>query len=161
LLPKHMRHLKPTRSVVLIDEIDKAPRDLPNDVLHEIEYLAFQVRETRREFKADRDARPLVILTSNSEKNLPDAFLRRCIFYHIEFPDQERLKGIVHRRFGEAAFPPTQLEQALAHFLALRKEGLKKNPATAELLAWLAWLKVAERLPLDFGKLTDAEAEAL
>lgn len=158
LLPNDLCNLRPTRAVVLIDEIDKAPRDLPNDVLHEIENLSFQVRETRREFKAASDRRPLVMLTSNSEKNLPDAFLRRCIFYHIQFPDAERLKQIVHRRFGEAAFAPEQLKQALTHFLALREKGLKKNPATAELLSWL---DIVERLQLRFENLNEKETEAL
>jgi MoxR-like ATPase len=158
LLSKDLRAMRPTRAVVLIDEIDKAPRDLPNDVLHEIENLSFQVRETRREFKASRDLRPLVILTSNSEKNLPDAFLRRCIFYHIQFPDAGRLKQIVHKRFGAAAFAPERLDQALTHFQAVRDKGLKKNPATAELLAWL---DIVERLQLRFENLNPEEKEAL
>jgi MoxR-like ATPase len=71
--------------VVLIDEIDKAPRDLPNDLLNEIEGMEFTVRETGQRFAATDGYRPIVILTSNSEKNLPDAFLRRCVFYHIDF----------------------------------------------------------------------------
>lgn len=158
LLPKELRENNPSRSVVLIDEVDKAPRDLPNDILHEIENLSFQVRETGREFKASRADRPLVILTSNSEKNLPDAFLRRCIFYHIEFPDRTRLRDIVERRFGKDKFDPTMLKQALGHFQAIRHKGLKKNPATAELLAWL---NIIQRLELRFEKLSKAEKEAL
>ena len=158
LLPKELRENKPTRSVVLIDEVDKAPRDLPNDILHEIENLSFQVRETSREFKASRADRPLVILTSNSEKNLPDAFLRRCIFYHIEFPNQKRLREIIEGRFGKNTFEPTLLKQALGHFMAIRGKGLKKNPATAELLAWL---NIIQRLELHFENLTLAEQEAL
>src|SRR5262249_41495666 len=78
LLPPHLRGKGPTRSVVLIDEIDKAPRDLPNDVLNEIETLSFTVRETGRSVTASSGYRPVVVITSNSEKNLPDAFLRRC-----------------------------------------------------------------------------------
>lgn len=158
LLPEHLRRLRPTRSVVLIDEVDKAPRDLPNDVLHEIEHLSFQVRETRREFKAATDQRPLVILTSNSEKNLPDAFLRRCIFYHIAFPDEARLKDIVHQRFGADAFAPTKLDEAIKHFVAVREKGLRKSPATSELLAWL---DIVDRLQLRFDRLSKEEAEAL
>jgi MoxR-like ATPase len=157
-LPKRLLHNKPTRSVVLVDEVDKAPRDLPNDVLHEIENLSFQVRETRREFKAERKDRPLVILTSNSEKNLPDAFLRRCVFYHIEFPDAGRLKEIVHRRFGQDAFEDGRLDEAIAHFLKIRDEKLKKAPATAEMLAWL---RIVKQLHLRFDKLDEKEREAL
>lgn len=151
-LPKEPLHKKATRSVVLIDEVDKAPRDLTNDILHEIENLSFQVRETGREFKARREDRPLVILTSNSEKNLPDAFLRRCVFYHIEFPDPKRLEDIVNNRFGEASFDPEQLNQAIAHFLEIRNEKLKKPPATAEMLAWLRILK---QLNLRLDNLTE------
>lgn len=159
LLPKEWRDKEPTRSVVLIDEVDKAPRDLPNDILHEIENLSFQVRETGREFKAARSDRPLVILTSNSEKNLPDAFLRRCIFYHIEFPKKERLTKIVRRRFGDAAFEKAPLDEAIDYFLQeIRGKSLKKPPATAELLAWL---QIVEQLRLRFDKLDDKGREAL
>src|SRR5437870_4016251 len=77
-LPPHLRDAGPVRSVGLVDEIDKAPRDLPNDVLNELERMSFAVTETRRSFTADPRYRPILILTSNSEKNLPDAFLRRC-----------------------------------------------------------------------------------
>jgi MoxR-like ATPase len=141
-LPEALRGHGPTRSVVLIDEIDKAPRDLPNDVLNEMEYMSFQVRETGRAFLASAGYRPIVILTSNSEKNLPDAFLRRCIFYHIPFPERSRLKEIVLRRLllGNN-FTSDMLDRALQHFEEIRKLELRKKPATAELLAWLRILQ--------------------
>lgn len=157
-LPERLLHKKATRSVVLVDEVDKAPRDLTNDILHEIENLSFQVRETRQEFKAERKDRPLVILTSNSEKNLPDAFLRRCVFYHIEFPDAGRLKEIVHRRLGRDAFEPERLNEAIGHFLKIRAEKLKKAPATAEMLAWL---RIVEQLQLRFDDLSGEKGEEL
>src|SRR6185503_6558420 len=97
-LPEPLRGKGPTRSVVLIDEIDKAPRDFPNDILNEIEHLTFTVRETGQAFVAGPEYRPILVLTSNSEKNLPDAFLRRCIFYHISFPSRDRLREIATRR---------------------------------------------------------------
>jgi len=158
LLPSDLQGKGPTRSVVLIDEIDKAPRDLPNDVLYEIEKMRFTVKESKwKEFKAEPGYRPIVVMTSNSEKDLPDAFLRRCVFYHIEFPDTETLKKIVISRFGEdhkrglkaesqkarAGFygDSKRLDAAISHFEAIRKEvRLKKKPATAEFLSWLSLL---------------------
>jgi len=146
-LPAEYRGRGPARSVVLIDEIDKAPRDLPNDVLNEIEAMAFTVRETGRSFRADARFRPIVVLTSNSEKNLPDAFLRRCVFYHIEFPDAARLRQIVERRVAPGdAFSPAMLDAAIERFEEIRRLPLKKLPATAELLAWV---RILDRLQLD------------
>ncbi len=122
----------PTRSVVLIDEIDKAPRDLPNDVLNEIEDMRFRVRETDwPPFEADPKYRPILILTSNSEKNLPDAFVRRCVFYHIPFPDKTALKNIIVRRFSDVPeFDPVMsdgfIDSALDHFDQIRSLNLKK-----------------------------------
>lgn len=143
-LPPVLRGHGPTRSVVLLDEIDKAPRDLPNDVLNEMENMSFQVRETGRRFLSSAGYRPIVILTSNSEKNLPDAFLRRCIFYHIQFPDRSRLREIVNRRLLLAEhFTSEMLDSALQHFEEIRKIELRKKPATAELLSWL---RVLQRL---------------
>ena len=150
ILPEKYRKDDPSRSVVLIDEIDKAPRDLPNDVLDEIENMQFRIRETTWEpFKANRAFRPVVILTSNSEKNLPDAFLRRCVFYHIEFPGPEMLKQIVVKRFkgnGEKTgfkpeFTGDFLDAAVNHFENIRKLDLKKWPSTAEFLNWISILK--------------------
>ena len=133
----------PTRSVVLIDEIDKAPRDVPNDILNEIENLYFSVPElhegsSNRPIYADPDQQPIVILTSNSEKNLPDAFLRRCAFYNIAFPDDEKLTEIINSRLGEGQIGPKLLENILKLIDGLRKEGLlEKPPGTAEVLAFL------------------------
>lgn len=126
------------RSVVLIDEIDKAPRDFPNDVLYELENMAFQIRETGKSFSTKEANRPIVIITSNSEKNLPAAFLRRCIFYHIPFPDAALLKQIVNSRVTlSESFRKEMLDAAIAHFEDLRTKKLRKKPATAELLSWI------------------------
>jgi MoxR-like ATPase len=158
-LPKAMRNCGPVRSVVLVDEIDKAPRDLPNDILNEIETLSFEVRETGRTFSTEQGYRPILIFTSNSEKNLPDAFLRRCVFYHIAFPEGERLKEIIQRRLCLSAnFTPVMLEHALEHFERIRELALKKRPATAELLAWV---RILERMRLDVANLKPGEAEVL
>jgi MoxR-like ATPase len=158
-LPEHLRGTGPVRAVVLIDEVDKAPRDLPNDVLNEIDNMSFTVKETGQTFSADESYRPIVILTSNSEKNLPDAFLRRCVFYHIAFPGKERLKEIVGRRLRlDSSFTPQMLEHALSHFEKIRDLTLKKRPATAELLAWL---KILEKRRIDVSNLQRGEAEAL
>ena len=133
---------RPTRSVVLIDEIDKAPRDFPNDLLNEIEAMRFTVRETEMTFTAKEAFRPILILTSNSEKDLPEAFLRRCVFYHISFPSETQLKEIVQRRFKDhPEFTPAFIENAIAHFFEIRKLTLKKVPETAEFLSWLSILK--------------------
>ena len=143
-LPESLRNTGPIRSVVLIDEIDKAPRDMPNDVLNEIEHMSFTVRETSRSFVANPDYRPIVILTSNSEKNLPEPFLRRCVFYHIAFPEKDDLKKIVERRLKlNSGFTDNMLDNALRYFMSIRKiEKLRKKPATAELLAWLRLLEM-------------------
>ena len=136
---------------MLIDEIDKAPRDFPNDILNEIEHLTFTVRETGQSFTAGPEYRPILVLTSNSEKNLPDAFLRRCIFYHISFPSRERLREIVTRRLGlDSRLTPQVLEHALDHFEEIRSLSLAKKPATAECLAWL---RVLQQMQLDPGNL--------
>lgn len=132
------------RSVVLIDEIDKAPRDFPNDLLNEIEHLYFKVPELNNaEIRAARSLRPIVVITSNSEKHLPDAFLRRCTYYNISFPKRDRLEEIIFARLkflrdDENAW----VNEALDFFLKLREDGndLEKKPATAELLEWLRYL---------------------
>lgn len=158
-LPEDLRVDSPVRSVVLIDEIDKAPRDLPNDVLNEIETLSFIVKETGEEFKADQSYRPILVLTSNSEKNLPDAFLRRCVFYHIKFPDSVRLKEIVRGRLRfNSDFTPLMLDHAIRHFEEIRELALKKKPATAE---FLAWVRILEKMNVDPKHLKPGEAEAL
>ena len=159
LLPEALRGRGPTRSVVLIDEIDKAPRDVPNDMLNEIEEMTFTVKETGRRFEADPSFRPILVLTSNSEKALPDAFLRRCVFYHISFPDRERLRSIVQGRIGQnGAFSADKLENALEHFEELRALDLRKPPATAELLEWVTILQGHD---LDVHDLSDDEREIL
>ena len=136
LLPEHRR---PCRCVVLIDEIDKAPRDFPNDILNEIERQYFRIPELGlRTIVADPDYRPLVVLTSNSEKNLPDAFLRRCVFYHLPFPDPAAMRDIVRANLdGE----PALTADAIDFFYALRTLELDKPPATAELVGWLKALR--------------------
>jgi len=145
LLPPNFRHGGRRRSVVLIDEIDKAPRDFPNDILNEIEGMYFRVPELGNvEVKADPEMQPIVVITSNSEKDLPDAFLRRCVYYNIPFPDKEDLRRIVASRLGEfAGGSSALLESALEVFFELRKSasGLRKKPATAELLGWLIALR--------------------
>jgi MoxR-like ATPase len=138
-LPAGAAHDGPRRSVVLIDEVDKAPRDFPNDLLHEVDNLAFRVPELRNcEIAAERTLRPILVLTSNSEKNLPDAFLRRCIFFNIPSPDRGRLVEIVRSRVsGFRDGSGRLLDSALDFFLELRKQGLRKPPSTAELINWL------------------------
>jgi len=134
---------KPQRSVVLIDEIDKAPRDFPNDILNEIEHSHFRVPELGIDDKirvTDDRFKPIVILTSNSEKHLPAAFLRRCVYYNIPFPTKEVLNQIVEKRLGDIAKNSSEfLPDALALFFNLREE-LKEKPATAKFLNWLMTL---------------------
>lgn len=130
------------QSVVLIDEIDKAPRDFPNDILNEIELLSFRLPEYHNlRISASAQRRPIVVLTSNSEKNLPDAFLRRCVFYHIPFPTYERLMEIVSTRLAGLELPvdSARLREAIDFFMFLRRDDaqLEKKPSTAELLNWL------------------------
>jgi MoxR-like ATPase len=130
---------------LLIDEIDKADIEFPNDLLRELDRMEFHVYETRETIKARH--RPAVFITSNNEKELPDAFLRRCFFHYIKFPDAETMKRIV-----EVHFPGLKkelLSAALKSFYDVRGlPGLKKKPSTSELLDWLKLL-VAEDIPLD------------
>ena len=123
-----------TRKVLLIDEIDKADLEFPNDLLHELDRMRFRIVETDEEVVAKE--RPVVIITSNNEKDLPDAFLRRCVFHYIEFPDKERIRKIVgvhHPNLDHKL-----LESAVERFYKLRSvEGLRKKPSTSELLDWL------------------------
>jgi MoxR-like ATPase len=128
------------RKVVLIDEIDKAPRDLPNDLLAAIEQLAFKVTELNNApYETADENRPIIIITSNSEKNLPDAFLRRVLYYHIDFPDAATLLSILSAKVE--GYSAAALEPIVAHFEDIRNKGLKKKPATAELIYWAFWLK--------------------
>ncbi|MBS2023168.1 MAG: MoxR family ATPase [Deltaproteobacteria bacterium] len=128
------------RVVLLIDEVDKADLEFPNDLLHELDRMRFVVTETGDEIVAKE--RPVVLITSNAEKELPDAFLRRCVFHFIEFPDRELMSRIVHVHHPE--LEGKLLEQALKAFYALRDTGgLRKRPSTSELIDWIAVLKRA------------------
>ena len=133
------------QAVLLIDEIDKADIEFPNDLLRELDRMEFHVYETRETIRARH--RPLVVITSNNEKELPDAFLRRCFFHYIKFPDPETMAAIV-----EVHFPGLRREllaNAMASFFAIRElPGLKKKPSTSELLDWLKLL-VAEDIPAE------------
>jgi MoxR-like ATPase len=135
-------HQRRRRSVVLIDEIDKAPRDFPNDVLNELERLEFQVRELDSgPIKADPSYAPIVVLTSNSERALPDPFLRRCVYYNIPFPSREELKRVVDSRLGDVIRSRADfLNDGLDLFMMIRNRmpRLRKPPATGELLGWLS-----------------------
>jgi len=127
----------PEPVVLLIDEIDKADIEFPNDLLRELDQMEFHVYETRSTVKARH--RPLVIITSNNEKDLPDAFLRRCFFHYIRFPDRDTLRSIVEVHF--ANLHADVLRAALDTFFALRDApGLKKKPSTSEFLDWLRLL---------------------
>jgi MoxR-like ATPase len=129
----------------LIDEIDKAPRDFPNDILNEIENMYFRIPEMGNlKVEADPKLPPIVVITSNSEKDLPDAFLRRCVYYNVPFPDKERLRMIVSNRLGMYVGGSNRfIDDALDLFFALREDGvgLRKKPSTAEMLGWLLALK--------------------
>jgi MoxR-like ATPase len=133
---------EPTRSVVLIDEIDKAPRDVPNDILDEIDRLSFRVRELgNQKVDVNPSFRPIVIITSNSERDLPKPFLRRCIYYHMHFPkDTNVLRQIAEKRVGKRYKDNGDLlAEALGLFHHIRNEvNLNHQPGLAELLDWLA-----------------------
>lgn len=140
--------------VLLIDEIDKADIEFPNDLLREIDRMEFYVYETREMVRAKH--RPLVIITSNNEKELPDAFLRRCFFHYIKFPDAETMQQIVDVHFP--ALKKDLLAQALETFYQLRDvPGLKKKPSTSELLDWLKLL-LAEDIPPEALRSQDQKA---
>ena len=127
----------PERPVLLIDEIDKADIEFPNDLLQELDRMEFFVYETGETIRAER--RPIVIITSNNEKELPDAFLRRCFFHYIKFPDAETMQAIVDVHFP--GIKKRLVSEALTIFFELRDvPGLKKKPSTSELLDWLKLL---------------------
>jgi MoxR-like ATPase len=133
------------RTILLIDEIDKADIEFPNDLLLELDKMEFFVYETQQLVKAKQ--RPIVIITSNNEKELPDAFLRRCFFHYIQFPDAEEMRQIVDVHFPY--IKKILLNQALQSFFDLRDvPGLRKKPSTSELLDWLKLL-VAEDIPAE------------
>ncbi|HWG04858.1 MAG TPA: MoxR family ATPase [Beijerinckiaceae bacterium] len=127
----------PQRPVLLIDEIDKADIEFPNDLLLELDRMEFFVYETGETIKAER--RPIVLITSNNEKELPDAFLRRCFFHYIKFPDHETMNSIIDVHFP--GIKKRLVEEALRIFFDVREvPGLKKKPSTSELLDWLKLL---------------------
>lgn len=133
----------PQSSVVLIDEIDKAPRDFPNDLLNEMENYSFSIRELGLQIpRPTTNARIIVIMTSNSEKNLPNAFLRRCVFYHIPFPKKDKLLEITksRMRINDNSYNES-LEKAIDLFREYREEAVNKKPATSEFLDWVYVLK--------------------
>ncbi|CAN5838157.1 MoxR family ATPase [soil metagenome] len=130
----------PSRVVLLIDEIDKADLEFPNDLLHEIDAMKFRIDETGREVSARE--RPIVIITSNNEKELPDAFLRRCVFHYIQFPNRELMAEIV--RVHHPDITDKVLDNALEVFFGLRATPkLRKKPSTSELVDWILALKKA------------------
>ncbi|BAL24104.1 MoxR family ATPase [Azoarcus sp. KH32C] len=132
-----------TPCVVLIDEVDKADIEFPNDLLRELDRMEFHVYETRQTVQARH--RPIVFITSNNEKELPDAFLRRCFFHYIRFPDRETMQRIVDVHFPDLG--QELLREALEVFFGLRDvPGLKKKPSTSELIDWLKLL-IAEEIP--------------
>ena len=133
------------RPVLLIDEIDKADIEFPNDLLQELDRMEFYVYETKKLIKARH--RPIIIITSNNEKELPDAFLRRCFFHYIKFPDQETMAQIVNVHFPN--LKKELLSEALNAFYKVRDvRGLKKKPSTSELLDWIKLL-LAEDIPIE------------
>ncbi len=139
LLPPGFPPYEAHASLVLIDEIDKAPRDFPNDLLNQIENLEFTLPELRRgRLEVHEERRPVVIITSNSEKQLPDPFLRRCVYHHIDFP-AGRIGEIAEARLPDVPLESPGFDGARAFFFALREPGagLAKKPSTSELLDWL------------------------
>jgi MoxR-like ATPase len=139
----------PGRVVLLIDEIDKADIEFPNDLLQELDRMEFHVYETAQTVRAIH--RPVVIITSNNEKDLPDAFLRRCFFHYIRFPDIETLRAIVHVHFP--GIKEALLTTALTQFMELRDTpGLKKKPSTSEVLDWLKLLLAEDLTPEDLRR---------
>ena len=133
-----------TKVVLLIDEIDKADIEFPNDLLHELDKMEFHVYETGQQITAKH--RPIIIITSNNEKELPDAFLRRCFFHYIRFPDQSTLEKIIEIHFPK--IKKSLLSNALTQFFEIRETpGLKKKPSTSEVLDWLKLLLAEDISP--------------
>ena len=138
--------------MLLIDEVDKADIEFPNDLLHELDRMSFFVYETGQTIRAEQ--RPVVIITSNNEKELPDAFLRRCFFHYIEFPDEATMRQIIAVHFPQIR--ETLVSEALQIFFRLRQvQGLKKRPSTSELIDWLTLL-MADELPEETLRNRDA-----
>lgn len=140
--------IAPRKTVLLIDEIDKADIEFPNDLLQELDRMEFHVYETGETVTAK--VRPIVIITSNNEKELPDAFLRRCFFHYIRFPDAETLARIVEVHFP--GIKQTLVRNALMQFYELRETpGLRKKPSTSEALDWIRLLLAEDIDPADLG----------
>ncbi len=140
------------QSVLLIDEIDKADIEFPNDLLRELDRMEFYVYETREMVKARH--RPIVFITSNNEKELPDAFLRRCFFHYIRFPDKDTMRQIIDVHYP--GIKKELVKQAMEVFFDIREvQGLKKKPSTSELLDWLKLL-LAEDIPPEALKSQDS-----
>ncbi len=128
------------QAVLLIDEIDKADLEFPNDLLWELDKMEFYINETKETVKTKH--RPIVIITSNAEKELPDAFLRRCIFHYIAFPDEEKMREIIRVHYGD--IDQKLCDNALEAFYEIRKmNDLQKKPSTSELLDWIQALMVS------------------
>ena len=126
--------------VILIDEIDKADLEFPNDLLWELDKMEFYINETKETITAKH--RPIVIITSNAEKELPDAFLRRCIFHYIEFPNEEKMEEIIHVHYGD--IDKKLVANALEAFYKIRDmKDLQKRPSTSELLDWIQALMIS------------------
>jgi MoxR-like ATPase len=158
LLPSGYPEYAPGPALVLVDEIDKAPRDFPNDLLNQIENLEFAVPELRKQpLWVHPDRRPVIVITSNSEKQLPDPFLRRCVYHHIEFPE-DRIVEIVSGRLRGLPLDSPGFEGARRFFFALRDRsaGLAKKPSTSELLDWL---RALGNEGLDAGRPFEAQRE--
>ena len=137
------------KCVLLIDEIDKADIEFPNDLLQELDRMEFHVYETGETIEARQ--RPIVIITSNNEKELPDAFLRRCFFHYIQFPDMETMRAIV--AVHHPGIKETLLTTALTQFYEIREtQGLKKRPSTSEVLDWLKLLLAEDLSPEDLRR---------
>jgi MoxR-like ATPase len=142
------------RAVLLIDEIDKADIEFPNDLLLELDRMEFHVYETRQTIKATN--RPIIVITSNNEKELPDAFLRRCFFHYIDFPDTATMERIIAVHYPD--IKKQLVSQAMDIFFEVRKvPGLKKKPSTSELIDWLKLL-MADDMPEDILKNKDARS---
>lgn len=161
------------RCLVLVDEIDKAPRDVPNDLLDVLEGMAFDIPEVGcrddKRIRGKAEHRPFVLFTSNAERNLPDAFLRRCVYCHIAFPDTERFLEIVAAHNLLPGIDEAALRRALEHFGQVRQAARFKKPATDELLQWLAYLghqrfpfeKMPAQPQAEPGELSATEHETL
>ena len=130
-------------AVLLIDEIDKAPRDFPNDLLHEVQEMRFRIKETGDEIACEPSLRPIVFITSNDERRLPDAFLRRCVSHHIELTEPLLHDAVAAHAGRFPNLSPEFTDLAIRRLIAIRSRAKEKPPATGELLAWLQVLAIS------------------